>query len=165
MNYQEAVEFVKENQHRIVSFHRSWNNSMYIYDDSVQVWNGKGLDRIYLGTDFFDSFSFKVDKNTEAYKAFKAMCKHNREVSRRRELKECAMQYAHHGKLTAWRIALFLKSRTIGEVEAYHRLLKTKNFRSKFRSSCCTQLLSFIKTPRKKRKFPTPLSPKQMQYL
>lgn len=51
---------------------------------------------------------------------------------------------------------------TLYEIE---KLLKTKKFRSSFRESLYDQIHAWLNTPRKNRKYSSPLSPKQLSYL
>lgn len=160
-DYRQVIE---TNKDRIIATHRWWNNSMYHYEDSIVVWNfdKSEAETVHLGIDTFDAIRFTVDVNTDAFKAY---IKHRDKMLRQlkhKEFRRKALEYSHHGLMTAGRIVKFLD--TVGENARYHtlhKLLTVKNFRSKFRHSLCSQVLAWIKTPARLRKYSFPLSQKQ----
>lgn len=154
---------VEEFKDRIVAVERRWNNSMYIYDDYIDVWNGKGVDKIYLGTDVFDAIGLvEINKKTPAYVAYTKCITEKQKKENQRRRCEQFERYAHHFPLEI-KIVDFLESLPTEEKHLFDRLLGVKKFRSKFRESLCRQVLEWLGDKNKKYDFP--LSPKQMKCL
>lgn len=167
MSHENKFAWIQDNKHRIVKINRHWNNSMGIYSDSVTVWNEdtQEVEHFDCGIDFFDSCSFEIDKETSAYQAFIRNVAEKQKKwqsdTRKRELRRLANLFAHHGPFTAGKLALFIIDLNPEIKEGFTRLMKVKNYRSPFRASLCKQVLAWIRTRPKKRKFQFPLSPKQ----
>lgn len=165
MNYQEAKDFINHHKETIVEVRRSWNNSMYIYSDYVSVWDGENANSHFLGIDFFDAFSFKVDESTQAYKEYRQKCDEMARKQRKEKIKNLANMFRHHGYLASFRLAYWIRSLNSDYRDIYTKLLKVKNFRSNFRRSLCRQVINWIDTPRSQRKYNSPLSPRQERCL
>lgn len=164
--FEDNKQTYEQNKERMVTFRRFWNDSMCVYHDYMEVWDKNKVHCISLGVNFFDVVKPEIDQNSRYYKEWKENMERKEREHKKKMLQDGAEFYLHHGILTAYKIAMFLQ--TINNKDlwySFHNLLKVKKFRSGFRESLCNQVLEWIRSPECLRKYPFPLSKKQMRYL
>ena len=147
----------------IVNKCRVWNNSMCFYTDSVVVENPSGsYEGHSCGIDYFDCH--KIEVNKEAKERYDAQCIKDRIKAEGERQEREKMEFRHHGENTAFDIVCFLDTLQNDKVRqnAIRKLLSVKNFRSDFRRSLRDQVISWLNTPVSERKYPFPLSFRQM---
>lgn len=156
-----SIEGYKE---RIISTWRSWNNSMYHYEDYANVWNPdtKKKECVRLGTDFLDAVKVIPDIDKGQYAAEWAEYQENlTNLCRQNELQRLKAAFKHHGEQTAEKLAIwFQENNERMGIRKLEKLLQTV-CRSKFKLSLQEQTIRWILNPAE-RKYGWPLSERQM---
>ena len=133
------------------------------YSDTATILEGGILEIVWLGVNYLDSH--KIDTNPEAVALYeKALKKELKQLARTEVRRQLAI-LRHLGPIAARALLTVNKLDSRKDKEAIFDLLKVKNFKSAFRKSLCEQVLNWVKTPRKARKYNRPLSPRQMDSL
>lgn len=154
----------------IIGGSRVWNNSMYHYEDRLQIWDdakGEPIE-VWMGVDYFDGYrdALTPDLTPERQLAHDAYIEKRRKDLQAMTEKRFQALYGHHGAEMAIKIGNFVesgfRSRPRANMEALSRLMQTRAPRSNFRISLIKQVLAWMALPEGERKYNFPLSPRQM---
>jgi len=161
-------EIIAEHEGNIVGYHRQWNNSMYIYHDTISVWmpeKGKA-ECVFVGCDVFDGLKPEslIDTDGDVFQEYHRTTQERKKKAEKAQFDAECKKYSHHGE-NAEKIVSFLSTLTFEEKKGFGTLLSVKNFRSNFRKSLCQQTIGWLETPKAERKYPFPLSPRQKDCL
>lgn len=111
----------------------------------------------------YSSYVDATPEVVEAYQAWKKAEDRRLRVMAKLQKRNQLREYAKKWGMSYFQVKALLQVIPRDSVEPMDKLLKTKNFRSKFRASLAEQVRKWVETTGEK--YRTPLSPKQMMYL
>ena len=178
-SYADRVKYLRSLGESVVGSSRHWNNSMYFYEDSVVIFNPETetVRYVSIGIDVWDSPAARKvldeHKNSETHKCYHEYLDRKdeeyrqKEENRRQEERQQNIEsvYAHWESDTAEKLVDWLDTLRSDYRDAMVRLMKVKKPRSEFRKSLRKQVIDWLNTPETDRKYPFPLSLRQMEYL